>query len=233
MKDRINKILSKIKRDKVTSEFGSSDNQSNFQSYSNLNFQSRRQSAGESNIKVIVGVVAVGLIIVSFLVGRLTSSKSDVLSANTSDPNQQSVPAPKASQNINKEFNFALKDDKGNPAGNFKYVVQSAETNDQIILKGQKNYSVKGREFLIINMKLTNPNKQNLQVNTRDYIRLSVNGNDNELLAPDIHNDPVEVQAIATEQTRVGFVISTTDKKLKLIIGEIDGPKTNIDLNLQ
>jgi hypothetical protein len=59
-----------------------------------------------------------------------------------------------------------------------------------------------------------------------------VNGNTSELLAPDIHNDPVEVQAISTKPTRVGFPINDTDKKLTLFIGEINGQKDKVELGL-
>ena len=68
-------------------------------------------------------------------------------------------------------------------------------------------------------------------MNTRDYVRLTVN-NGSEWLAPDIHNDPVEIQAISTKYTRIGFPISDTDKKLKLQIGEINGDKEIVDLKL-
>ena len=70
-------------------------------------------------------------------------------------------------------------------------------------------------------------------MNTKDYVRLSINGTDKELLAPEIHNDPVVIQAISTKSTRVGFPLSASDKKLKLFIGEINGNKTQIELNFK
>ena len=83
---------------------------------------------------------------------------------------------------------------------------------------------------MIINLKIVNTLKQGINVNAKDYMRLTVNGNNNELLAPDIHNDPVEVQAISTKYTRVGFAINESDKNYVLRIGEIDGGKESIKL---
>lgn len=70
-------------------------------------------------------------------------------------------------------------------------------------------------------------------MNTRDYVRLIIDGNQEEKLAPDIHNDPVEIQAISTKQTRLGFAIDDNDKSLALQVGEIDGEKEVIELNLR
>lgn len=111
-------------------------------------------------------------------------------------------------------------------------VLTSAELQDEIVIKGQKANAVKGKEFLIINLKLTNNYSKTIQINTRDYIRLSVNKSD-EKLAADIHNDPVEVQAISTKYTRLGFPIDETDKNLTLYVGEINGKKESITLNLK
>ena len=81
-------------------------------------------------------------------------------------------------------------------------------------------------------MKITNNYDKSVQIPTRDYIRLMVNGSD-EKLAPDIHNDPVEIQAISTKYTRVGFPINETDKDLILQVGEIAGKKQTVKLNLK
>ena len=108
-----------------------------------------------------------------------------------------------------------------------------AELRKEILIKGQKATAIKGRIFLIINLKIVNTLKQGINVNARDYMRLTVNGNSNELLAPDIHNDPVEVQAISTKHTRVGFAINDNEKNYVLQVGEIDGGKESIKLNLK
>lgn len=154
---------------------------------------------------------------------------------STNSPTQQAnTAAPKAlaKEIINKDYNFSLKDSKGNSISQFVYNIDSAELQNQIIIKGQRADAIAGRVFLIINLKITNNNKNDFQLNTKDYVRLSVNKN-SEMLAPDIHNDPVDVQAISTKYTRLGFPINTTDKNLILHVGEIDGAKQDIKLKLQ
>lgn len=178
---------------------------------------------------VLLLIIASGLIIGG---KKLLGSTNPPNKSSTSE-NQQSVLGARATQDINKDFEFPVKDDTGIKVASFKYTIESAELRDQIIVKGQTATAVNGRTFLIINLKITNDKDKAININTRDYIRLSVNGNKDEWLAPDIHNDPVEVQAISTKYTRVGFPINTSDKNLLLRVGEIDGDKQNIKLNLQ
>ena len=146
----------------------------------------------------------------------------ELLTRFTSGTNSEGteVAGAKAMQNINKELSFPIKD--GNEeVGRIKYVVESAELRDEIIVQGQKAKAVKDRTFLIVTLKITNEHRQAIEIETKDYIRLSVNGKD-EWLAPDIHNDPVDVQAISTKYTRIGFPINNSDKDITLRIGEIN-----------
>lgn len=138
----------------------------------------------------------------------------------------------KATQDINREFLFPLTNSEGEEVSNLKYVIQAAELRDEIVVKGQRATAIEGRTFLIFTLKITNEHSQAIEMSTRDYIRLSVNGNEDEWLAPDIHNDPVEIQAISTKNTRVGFPINDTDSNLVLRVGEINGEKETISLEL-
>lgn len=138
----------------------------------------------------------------------------------------------KAQHVLNKQFLFPLKDDKGAVVSQLKFVVENAELRDEIIVKGKRATAVKGRTFLIVNIKITNDFDRPISINSRDYVRLIVN-NSAEKLAPDIHNDPVEIQAISTKYTRLGFPINDTDKNLAVQIGEISGSKEVIKLNLK
>ena len=149
--------------------------------------------------------------------------------------NTNGKPAPsvaKETKTINKEIEFPIRYSKGNEVNKLKYKIETAGLYDSIIVKGQRARAVQGRNFLILNLKLTNQYTQAIEIKTSDYVRLSVN-NKNEFLAPDIHNDPVAVQPISTKYTRIGFPINDSDKNLMLRIGEIKGKKETIKLSFQ
>lgn len=173
-------------------------------------------------ILILVVFAAIYLITRSF-----TGNSSSVLS----DSDQRvSIKKAKAQQIINKEFLFSLKDSKGKEVSKIKYFIQDAQLQDEIVVKGQRATAVRGRTFLIVYLKITNDYSSDISLKTRDYMRLMVNGSA-EKLAPDIHNDPVEIQAISTKYTRLGFPVNDTDKNLILQVGEISGNKQNIKLD--
>jgi hypothetical protein len=180
-------------------------------------------------LPIIIGVIVIAAI------ASLIKSLPDAQSKPADPTSTVAAPDSLATINLNRKFSFPLKDDKGTVVGNFDYVIESAAIQKQIIVQGQRATAVDGRDFLILNLKITNNLKKTIQLNTRDYIRLTVASNASEQLAPDIHNDPVEVQAISTKFTRVGIALDEADAKktIHLKVGEIDGAKQNIDLNFK
>ena len=183
--------------------------------------------------KLFFGIAIIILLIIAgtafiYLKGKIFNKTA--LISQSSD-NRSSVLGAKATVNINKEFSFPLKDAKGKEVSQIKFSIENAELRNEIVIKGQKAVALQGKTFLILNLKITNEHNQAIQLNTRDYIRLSLNGNENEWIAPDIHNDPVEIQAIATKYTRVGYPINDSDTNLQLRIGEINGDKQTIPLS--
>lgn len=178
------------------------------------------------NIKLIlIGLLLLGLFVVIFTF----LSKSNSSSSNS----QSTLKDARLAASINQEFSFPLKDETDTEVSKIKYTLESAELRSEILVKGQKATAVKGREFLIISLKITNEFSQAIELNTRDYVRLSVNGNREEWLAPDIHNDPVEIQAASTKMTRIGFPVNTDDKDMLLRIGEIEGDKEEVSLDFK
>lgn len=186
-----------------------------------------RRAKGSLYIPLIfVGVIIV--IIIGFALRNM--AKAGVIPETTS--NQKiSVEKPKKTQELKKEYSFPLKDEKGKEVSKVKYTIESAEIRDQIIVKGQKAYAVEGRIFLILNLKITNSYTKPVQINARDYLRLTVD-NSYEKVAPEIHNDPVEVQADSTKITRAGFAINENFKSLTLLVGEVNDKKDTIKLRL-
>lgn len=175
---------------------------------------------------ILVGIV---LIVVVVLGGLVLMVKPGTTTLGVSD-SRPSAPSAKAKQDIRKVFQFPIRDEKGKEISNFSYEITSAELLDSIIVKAQRQVAVKGRIFLVFNLKITNNNNQSVNINTRDYVRLRV-GNNSELVAPEIHNDPVEAQAISTKYTRLGFPIDESEKDLTLQVGEITGKKETIRVN--
>lgn len=175
-----------------------------------------------------IGTVIIAIVV---LVGgmKLLSGMNAPRSTSTSGEVKGAI----AVQDINREFSFPLKDSRGEEIGSIKYMIEKAELRDEIIVKGQRATAIPGRAFAIFTIKITNDFRQPVQINTRDYIRLSVNGQTQELLAPDIHNDPVEVQAISTKYTRLGFPINTSDSEIALWVGEINSEKERLEITLQ
>ena len=177
----------------------------------------------------VVGVIV--LVIGIVIVRNATSTTNAVSVPGMTADNRVDIEKAKKQQKINKLMTFPLKDQAGKEVSKYTYEVQNVELRDEIIVKGERAISVKGRTFLIVNLKITNNFDRNITLNVKDFLRLSVN-NSTEKLAPDIHNDPVDIQAISTKYTRVGFPINDTDKNLLLQIGEISGSKETIKLDL-
>lgn len=174
---------------------------------------------------VLITIVAIAIVgIIFFTRGRKSSN-----AANTSGSIVTTSTAEKSTV-VDTELEFPIKNEKGEEINRFKYKVENAEIRDEIIVRGQRATSIAGRTFLVLNIKLTNPLDQAIQINTRDYIRLIRNGNPSEQLAPDVHNDPVQVQAISTKTARVAFPINDSDTDLQLQIGEIKGEKQVVPL---
>lgn len=181
------------------------------------------------NKKIIIG--ALGTIILIVAIGSFVIYGN---SKSTTQANQAAAasPAPLLKKNINKEFNFSIKDSNGKEFGKIKYTIDSAELRDEILIKGQRAKAVQGKVFLVLNLKITNDYNNGISINTRDYLRFTLS-NQKEFLAPEIHNDPVEIQAISTKHTRVGLAIDGTVNNIDLAVGEIDGEKETVKINLR
>src|SRR5262245_29780709 len=117
---------------------------------------------------ILIGVLCF-LIFIAFVIGRETASKIIVNGANTNQP-----PQIKEHKDINKPFTFPVKDDKGNKIAQLQYILESADIQDEIIIKGERAQAVKGRTFLILNTKIENDSNKNIQINSRDYVRISI-----------------------------------------------------------
>ncbi len=194
--------------------------------YRNLDF--RRKLTFFHNKKLIIAgvLIIVAIFAIFILKNTLLANRGD----KTPDDSRISFPEAKARQDINRNFSFPLKNQKGEEVSKIEYSILDVSLQDQIVSKGKSYTTIKGRTILILNLKITNQHDKSIEINSRDYIRLSVNGN-TELLAADIHNDPVLIQATSTKYTRLGFPIYDTDKNLKVLVGEIGGNKEEVTIS--
>ncbi len=176
--------------------------------------------------KTFLILAAVLVLVFLFMVGRRTYlNRKGNLSAKNNPPAR--LTQALLIKEINKEFSFGLKDKEKTK---IKYLIESGEILNEIIVRGEPVKALPGRSFLILNLKITNEGRRGIQINSRDFVRLSLAANE-EWQAPDIHNDPVEVQAISTKYSRLGFPIKSGEKEFKMRLGEIEGEKTNFDLS--
>lgn len=133
---------------------------------------------------------------------------------------------------ISRSFSFPAYDKNKKLSKNgLTYEIVSAEKTDQIVIKGKRATAVNNRAFLILNLKLHNEHDESLFINTRNFVRVQPMGTEDKL-APEIHNDTVEVQADSTKITRVGMPIDMTQNEFTLFVGEVDGDREEIPLQL-
>lgn len=173
----------------------------------------------------IVIVVVILFLILAFGVNQLTQGST--VSPLTGDHHVQ-IDQPKATTTLNKSFTFPVMDQQGQKAGELVYTIKSVELRDEVLIRGQKADAVSGKNFVVLRVQIQNKLNQSININARDYVRLSVDNKKN-WLAPDIYNDPVQAQAIAIVYTQLGFTVDSNDtKNLVLQVGEINGPKQYI-----
>lgn len=196
---------------------------------SRMNMQQFKRNFKKNYIVLLP--IAVVFVVILVLIGNFFSKDSASGSVQGAQDNRTKMNNALAVEELDKRYTFTLSDAAGKPL-KVTFEIQDVELRDQIVLRGQPVTAVQGRVFLIANLKIVNDSTVNVGMMTKDYLRLTVDGGSDKL-APEIHNDPVQVQAISTKLTRVGFAIDDTAKKLVLQIGEIDGKKDTIELHLQ
>lgn len=194
-----------------------------------LNFQFDRENPLKFFKNLIPGALLVLVLMVIFFGAKNLLDRSTGKVAGSNSDSRFVLTGPKATKQVDKSFEIPIKDDKGKEVTRVKYILESVELRDEIIVKGERMVAVKGRTFLIMNIKLTNNYDRSIDVNARDYVRITI-GKNEEKIAADIHNDPVSVQPMSTKSTRLGFPINDTDKNLTLQLGEISGAKQNLNI---
>ncbi len=189
----------------------------------------KKSSSIKHIFRFLPPVIFFGLI--TFLIMEGITSKPTNISTKSQADQRMAVNAPLLTKSINKSFIFSLLDQTGQEMGKFTYTIDSVELRNQIVVKDQEATAIQGKRFLVINVNLTNADNKPISVNARDYLRVTLD-NSPEKFAPDLHSDPVDVQAISTKSTRLGLTIDDTVKNITLQVGEITGKKASISIPL-
>lgn len=175
-----------------------------------------RNRTGTIIFIAIVGLaVAIGIRITLAKTNKTPSPTAEVSGALT-------VP-------IEKTFTIQAYNRDKELADPIQFTISTAQITKQIIIKGTKANAVAGRTFLILNLKLVNQANESLFLNTRNYVRIQPKGTSDKL-APEIHNDTVEVQPASTKMTRIGLPVYENDKEFTLYLGEIEGEKEEVTI---
>lgn len=130
---------------------------------------------------------------------------------------------------VNQSFEFAAKDEKGNLTDKkVKMTLMTAEQTNEILVKGKKLKAKSDKMFTIVLLEIENPHQERLTLTPYDLMRLI--DSQGKTFAPDVHNAIVTLQPISTKRDRVGFLLDSKEKSIKLQIGEITGDKKVIQV---
>ena len=210
--------------------FGKAERMSN-------SFSTSRESRGNkfSSIKswrpsrkhIKFGVYAIALVL---LVGITRSVLQGSVKSDSTDRTE--IADPDSTTIIDRTYQFPFYDESGEAISDFEYTIEKAELRDEVLIQGRPARAINGKTFFVVYIKIKNDYKGSLQLNAAEYVRLVVDGNEDELLAPEMNSDPVQIQAISTKSTRIGFPIDDGSvNDLKLQVGEIDGDKDIIEVD--
>ena len=79
-------------------------------------------------------------------------------------------------------------------------------------------------------MEINNPTNDKLNVRPVDFFRMVDDAGNS--YAADVHNDPVKAEPISIKKTRIGYVVAENQNTFKFLVGEINGEKQNIEINI-
>ena len=119
--------------------------------------------------------------------------------------------------------------DKKRTTGRFTLTVTDAQFADSILVQGKRARPIKGKQFLVINMEITNTHKVSLYAFPVDLFRFI--REDGQKFAPSVHQGTVLVRPEATKKNNVAFVILPTEKKFKIEVGDISESKDILEIN--
>jgi len=190
---------------------------------SKLNF-SKLQSIKETIKKKPRVLITIALLLLVVFFG------SRIFTAKVAKKSNQITPVAVQKITLSSSVDFMGLDMQGKQTKNkVKMSIVSAEKNGEVLVKDQTYKAKEGKTFLIVNLELRNDTTEKLNIIPGDLIRLTV-GTEDKKYAPDLHNNAVLVAPISVKNDRIGFVIDSNAQSLKLLVGELEKKKEEIEL---
>lgn len=159
------------------------------------------------------------------VVKAITQTPANVKSQENANASKDAI----ATATINQSYPFAARNVSGQLVDKkqLKMTITQAEINKRIIIKGQPATARDGKAFLILTIEIDNSDTQKLYLPVNELVRLEEG---DKMRAPDVHNDLVLAEPIATKTTRIGFLVDDPKREFTLKVGEVSGAKQTIDL---
>ncbi|GEM_PF-1667011 len=192
--------------------------------FKNFKFPKKLPEMDSTKILVIIGCLVV---IAAVGIFAFTKSKSSKNSSGSAVSNVSVL----ASASIAKDVNVPIRDKNGKEVGqNLKVKFTTADRAKKILFQGRPLSSRQGKAFVVINIEIDNPTKDRLTVRAVDFIRLVAS--DGKNFAPDIQTDAIKVEPLSSKNTRTIFIIEDSLKKVKFLIGEINGNRETVEITI-
>jgi hypothetical protein len=176
------------------------------------------------NLKKLVTILVVFLLVI-FGASKIVSKIRNPQAKNQTETNR-----PSQKITLNKSFEFIALDSSKDEEEKIEMTLTTAEITNEVLVQDKTFRSKDDKAFLIVNLELKNDNERQLNIFPGDLVRLTVGGEDKKF-APDLHNNVVLIRPISTKIDRLGFVIQTGAKNLKLLVGAVDAKKETVPLN--
>jgi hypothetical protein len=130
----------------------------------------------------------------------------------------------------NYEVVAKTKDGK-NTNGKLPIEVTGAQKAEWVLVQGQRVTARNNKEFLVLNMEISNNYNVALYTYPVDSFRLI--DSDNKKFAPTAHQGNVEIRPQSTKTSNVGFIVPKGTDRFKVEVGELNGEKTVLEFTLK
>ena len=101
--------------------------------------------------------------------------------------------------------------------GEVEITVKEIEVAHEVLVKNQPVTAKAGKVYLIAKLDIKNDSTQKLGFMANDVVRLQIGDSKR---AADLHNNLIEVAPVSTREDRVGFIIDSKLKSVKLQFGK-------------